>query len=483
MTDTEMNLDAFPHPCAVLNPDGQLIQTNRQWEGELSSLLGLERTGKRRVDLFLNGEVPDRMERDAREKLLPAIREVMGGAESRTGVMMSGADARPIWHRYSVRPFDLSLGTVLVVIEDVSGQMQMLQPYREDRERELKRQRDLNDRLMAQLFEHSPNAIVLVNRENRIERCNDAFESLFGYGCEEALGRNVDELLIPEGLDEVEKEFTGRTLSGTTIQRETLRCSKDGREIPVLLGTIPVWLGSEVVYAYGVYVDLNERILLERKNRDLLWTEKQIRKELEVLLQEVHHRVKNNLAVIIGLMDLQMMEEEDREHNFRLRQVQRRIYSIARIHESIYEQDDLLRVHLDFYIESMAGSWQEQAIGHERELVLEVEHVRLNVNQAVTAGLILNELFNLAEFSNHRFSADPYLVLKQVGEEIQIRFGIPGYSMVKFNDNDPEGFNAKVLSVLLNQLNAHCSVNPDQSDELCIRFEKADVKGSSSSFI
>ncbi|MEX1211305.1 MAG: hypothetical protein WEA36_00530 [Balneolaceae bacterium] len=214
---------------------------------------------------------------------------------------------------------------------------------------------------------------------------------------DEAYGRNVDELLIPDGLDEEEKEFTGQTLSGTTVQRETLRCSKEGLEIPVLLGTIPVWLDGEVVYEY--------------------------------------------------------------------------------------EQDDLLRVHLDLYIMSMSDSWQKQAIGRGRELVLKVEHVRLNVNQAVTAGLILNELFNLAEFSNHRYSADPYLSLDQEGEEVRIRFGIPGYPMVKFIDEDPEGFNARVLSVLLNQLNAHCHVSPDRSDEMCIRFFKADVKGSSSSFI
>ncbi|MGM0505789.1 MAG: sensor histidine kinase [Bacteroidota bacterium] len=483
MIETEMNLDAFPHPCAVLNPDGELVQENRQWKEEISGLLGFDPSGLKSVNLFSDDDTTIRMEKDVREKLLPAVQEVLNGAQSHTGVMMSSAELRPVWYRFSVRPLDKNSGSLLVVIEDVSGQMQMLQPYREARERELERQRDLNYRLMVQLFEHSTNAIVLVNRENRIERCNQAFEVLFGYESEQAYGRNVDELLIPEGLDEEEKEFTGRTLSGTTVQRETLRCSKEGREIPVLLGTIPVWLDGEVVYAYGIYVDLSDRVLLERENRSLLHTEKQIRSELVVLLQEVHHRVKNNLAVIIGLMDLQMLDEEDPELNFRLRQVQRRIYSIARIHESIYEQDDLLRVHLDLYIKSMAGSWQQQAIGHGRELVLKVEHVRLNVNQAVTAGLVLNELFNLAEFSNHRFSADPYLALNQVGVEIQIRFGIPGYPMVKFDDDDPEGFNAKVLSVLLNQLNAHCGVNPEQSDELCIRFLKADVKGSSSSFI
>lgn len=345
------------------------------------------------------------------------------------------------------------------------------------------REKIFNYSLMEQLFDHSPNAIVLVDSENRIEKCNDAFTKLFGYNRDEIRGQDIDQLIISGGDEEIEREtgFSNDVLSGHARQRETVRWNKNGDEIPVLLGTVPVTMDREVVAAYGIYVDLSERVELQERVGKLLETEQSVRKELEVLLLEVHHRVKNNLAVIIGLMDLQLMDVEDSELSDRLKEVQSRIYSIARIHESIYQYEDFLRVDFDTYIESMIISWMERPF--EQDFEMELEKVVLNVNQAVSLGLLMNEIFNLIHRCKSNECGLTGLTLSESNDVVQISVDSCGFDFTGLTDNgESDIFTMKIIRILLLQLNADHAVSTDHPGKLSISFEKADVKGSISSF-
>src|SRR5690625_5632871 len=74
--------------------------------------------------------------------------------------------------------------------------------------------------------------------------------------------------------------------------------------------------------------------------------------EKDTLLQEIHHRVKNNLAVVVSLLDLQILQEENREVTEKLSEVSSRIHAIAEIHESLYQARSIVRVDFGQYLKS-----------------------------------------------------------------------------------------------------------------------------------
>lgn len=115
-----------------------------------------------------------------------------------------------------------------------------------------------------------------------------------------------------------------------------------------------------------------------------------------MLLQEIHHRVKNNLQIISSLLSLQSGYTEDPRVLASFQDSQNRIRSMALIHEKLYRSENLAQVDLAEYIRdlvaSLCRSYQAQA--HYIELDIEAERLFLEINRAVPSGLILNELIS-----------------------------------------------------------------------------------------
>jgi len=115
--------------------------------------------------------------------------------------------------------------------------------------------------------------------------------------------------------------------------------------------------------------------------------------EREVLLQEIHHRVKNNLQVISSLINMQMRRLEDSASRNALTECQARVYTIALIHETLYESRDYSEMPFSDYVRSLATSVFQLAGSPEGvSLQLALEQVTLPVDRAIPCGLILNEL-------------------------------------------------------------------------------------------
>jgi two-component sensor histidine kinase len=128
--------------------------------------------------------------------------------------------------------------------------------------------------------------------------------------------------------------------------------------------------------------------------------------EKEILLKEVHHRVKNNLQVIVSLLRLQASQHSDEHIVSPLRESQHRIESMALIHEKLYETDDLREVNLAQHA-SLLASNLFQSYGAENGRItwrLSLDPLPLGVDQAIPAGLILNELISNA--LKHAFPND-----------------------------------------------------------------------------
>jgi two-component system, sensor histidine kinase PdtaS len=120
-------------------------------------------------------------------------------------------------------------------------------------------------------------------------------------------------------------------------------------------------------------------------------------REREVLLQEVHHRVKNNLQVISSLMSMQIRQLDDATSIAALRDCQSRVDAISLIHQQLYQASDYARVPFSEYARGVAAaSFHAQHASPELELRLDVADVRLPIDKAIPCGLILNELITNA---------------------------------------------------------------------------------------
>jgi len=111
-----------------------------------------------------------------------------------------------------------------------------------------------------ELFEGAPEAIAIVSPENRLLRANRQFWKLFGYTEDEALGEDVDDLLVPERLREEGAQATRNTAAGRAPHLETVRRRKDGTEIPVSLLASPIRTESGQIALYAIYRDISDHV-------------------------------------------------------------------------------------------------------------------------------------------------------------------------------------------------------------------------------
>lgn len=116
-------------------------------------------------------------------------------------------------------------------------------------------------------------------------------------------------------------------------------------------------------------------------------------KEREVLLKEVHHRVKNNLQVVSSLLGLQAWHFEDTRLRQALADSQNRVLSIALVHENLYRSKDLAQVEFSDYVDSLVDNLpRSSSAGTDVSVTQDIEKCLLSIETAVPCGLIINEL-------------------------------------------------------------------------------------------
>jgi PAS domain S-box-containing protein len=240
------------------------------------------------------------------------------------------------------------------------------------------------------LLESAPDAMVIVTMYGRIVLVNSQTEALFKYKREELLGQAV-EILIPERFRSKHilhragyQVDSGRRPMGTDLELYALR--SDGTEFPVEISLSPIQTAEGVLIASSIR-DITERKRAEEQIRASL-------REKEVLLKEIHHRVKNNLQVISSLLNLQARYSKNKEVMNILRESQDRIDSMALVHEKLYQSREIARIDFADYLYNLTDSLLISYGVKSNDIVLnlDVDNVLIGVDTAIPCGLIVSEL-------------------------------------------------------------------------------------------
>ncbi|WP_409029251.1 sensor histidine kinase [Gracilimonas sediminicola] len=213
--------------------------------------------------------------------------------------------------------------------------------------------------------------------------------------------------------------------------------------------------------------------VLEHQDREL----KQNIEEKKVLLQEIHHRVKNNLAVVSGLLDLQSGMAPDDFSRSALKLSTNRILSISKVHELLYQSEDVSRIHFKKYIKELAGIILDSfnKTGLEINLKLDIDIQYLNVNHGVPIGIILNELITNSlkhGFNEAQESYQIHISAFEEDEHYKIIYQDNGSGVVVNKSEKLSGLGITLVDSLLTQIEAESQLKTDGMYHLSFRFPK-----------
>jgi two-component system response regulator len=202
-------------------------------------------------------------------------------------------------------------------------------------------------------------------------------------------------------------------------------------------------------------------------------------REREVMLQEIHHRVKNNLQVISSLINMQIRKLEAGENRDALEECKSRVQAIALIHEKLYRAGDYARVPFGDYASSLASSvfQAHRHVAANVKLELEIEELPLAVDQAIPCGLILNELITNAlkhGFGDGR-TGTVRVRLEQLDRDyVALTVSNDGLALPDaFEARNSRSLGLNLVTTLARQLQAHIEVSREPDTRFRLRFGRS----------
>lgn len=351
----------------------------------------------------------------------------------------------------------LSLGVILLFIGTMFSVrfLKSIQQWRRDIE--------YSEQRYKSLYERNPNAVFSISEEGRIVQGNGAMKEMTGYGDGE-----LKELEVARLFDAEERKkltlFLEKASEGDPQSFETRWLKKNGDLLPVHVTYLPIYVDDKIVGVFGMAEDISYQ----------KHAEKRIKKQLEektFLLSEIHDRVKNNLALISGMIELQKDQLDDESAVAHLESTKSRIHSMAIVHERLYQMESFASIRMDEYIRELVSSL-EQSFGIKRSrytLTLDTDEITMGIRRAVPCGLLLNELIvNVFKYVL-RESDDGELTVrlkKRNNNKIYLQIKDNGSGMgPDFDLEQQETLGMTMINLLIKQLDISAEINTGEGTE------------------
>jgi PAS domain S-box-containing protein len=341
------------------------------------------------------------------------------------------------------------------------------------------------DKSLNAAFSQNLVGIVQHTDDESWVRVSEYLANLFGYSIEEFHKLRFEDLIHPDDLHsgrrKDQKLLSGEIQSYTDEKRYQ---HKEGHYINGLLTKSVSWTGKNNRPIFTCIIqDITDRKL----NEELL---KKGLERKEQLLAEIHHRVKNNLALIFAFMELQMMYEEDEHLSDLLKNNITRVKALALLYDALEDSELPNSILFHKYAENLINHIFEnlQSDKPRIELDINIEPVTMNINYASPCGLIITEL--IINSIKHAFNGTEDNVItvsiSKKDNAIYVKVGDNGIPMpdnINFKSPDTLGF--MIIKSLADQINADIHFKSEKHQkEWALSFKHDDSKkGSSGSLL
>ena len=332
---------------------------------------------------------------------------------------------------------------------------------------------------MENIVMKSPDAMGIFDTSGRAALVNDHFLEVLGMKRSD-ISRRLNLSMLPEKIPEISAGHlaTLREGASTTIPLAELPASGDKPPVYLQVKLYPIMASDDRIESYAVVLeDITDRVKLERDLKISL-------DEKDVLLKEVHHRVKNNLQIVTSLLNLQSSYLSDQKSIDAFKETRNRVMSMALIHEKLYRSKDLARIDFSEYIQMLASQiTATYSMKGNVAMRINVDKILMGIDIAVPCGLMINEM--ISNSMKHAFPDG------RPGEIVIDMHEYPGDGekqyILKVKDNGiglPEGFSIEkasslgmiLISSLASQLNGSLEIKSDGGTEYSIRIrEKSDL--------
>jgi two-component sensor histidine kinase len=199
--------------------------------------------------------------------------------------------------------------------------------------------------------------------------------------------------------------------------------------------------------------------------------------EKHVLLKEVHHRVKNNMAVITSLLDMQYMIIDEPSFKQVLRECKQRVKAMALVHEKLYKAQDFLQIGMREYVDSLMGDLMDSYGNPDIKATLDISDVRLGLNLLIPLGLIINEI--VSNSLKHAFedidNPEISVSLKEEGGRVRLVISDNGPGLEEEEDNTQvKTLGVHIINALVGQIDGHMETEFRNGLKYSISFPNAE---------
>lgn len=325
------------------------------------------------------------------------------------------------------------------------------------------------------LVERAGVGIVTVTTKGIGTYVNEKLCKMMGYSPEELIGKHFISFLHPEDKRRMLKLFWSAFInSKQDIQVEFRVIHKKGQIVYMWCEPTITWHKNKIIGINGILIDItawkeaNEQISASLK-------------EKEILLKEIHHRVKNNLQIICSLIHLQSNYCKEKITSLMFEELGNRIRSMAIVHDSFYQSEDFTNINLGEYIRKLA---RHLVISFNSTVDLKtniIGRILLNLQLAVPCGLVLNELISnaLVHAFPDSWEGDKNIeILAQCTQNNLIELIISDNGVGLPRDMDirkPESLGLKLVAILVEeQLDGKIELDRSHGTRFCIQFKVKD---------
>lgn len=332
-----------------------------------------------------------------------------------------------------------------------------------------------NIQSLANIVESSNDAIITKDLNGIITSWNKGAEQTYGYLAKEVIGKNIS-ILAPKHLKKEISELIDKIKHDKKIQRyETLRLKKDGTLINVSLTLSPIFDASGKLKSISII----SRDITETKN-----AEKEIKralKEKELLLREIHHRVKNNMQIILSLLNLQTHHIMTDEAAKIIQETENRVKALSTIHENLFQSQDLTTINFQEYIWSLVrGIFFSYKIREDQiKPIIKIKGIMLNIETAVPCSLIINEL--VSNSLKHAFPSGKkgniYISLQSKDNLYFLTIKDDGIGFPEDLDfKKTESLGLQLVNSLVIQIDGDIKLNRNHGTEFIITFKELEYR-------